>query len=194
MDREDFWAEMSDWSNHKVMLWYALEETKTGTVLELGCGGGSTPYLHQYCKDNNRKLISFDTDLDWISQFVHLQDNNHQFIHVVNNWHIAKDICPNPSVILCDEAPGEIRKVNIERFKDIEGILCVHDSQPPLTAADYKFEEIWPLFKYRVNLALPLNTDVDPPHQRTWASMISNTYDVRKFIGFETGNPDYKIV
>lgn len=193
MNKNNFLENVTDWGNHRVLLWEALEETQTGEVIEMGLGGESTPYLHEYCKANNRTLYSFEYDAEWLEQYKHFRSDNHIMVQL-SDWDKAKDICPNPSVILIDHSPGERRIVDIERFKDIKGILVVHDTQTQPTAADYGYESVWPLFKYKADLKVEMNYDVDPPHNRTWASAVSNHYDLTKWRGLETGNPDYKIV
>src|SRR5688572_25135774 len=117
MDKAKFIEGINDWNNHVLLLWLALEQTKTGTVLEFGCGDGSTRQLHEYCKDTNRILHSFETDLDWMEKY-DCKVDTHLFHHVVNNWQITKDICPNPSVILVDNAPGHSRADLIKWYSD----------------------------------------------------------------------------
>lgn len=192
MNRKAFWEEMNDWSNHRILLWYALQNTE-GSVCELGIGGGSTPFLHKYCKDTNRTLFSFENDKEWIEQFKQYRSENH-IIVPVTDWDIVKDICPTPSVLLIDSAPGERRIVDAERFANSAEILIFHDTEKKPTAADYGWEKVWHLFKYQVTLELPLNMESNPPMNRSWASAVSQTYDVTQWRNFETGNPDYKIV
>lgn len=180
MTREEFLFGMNDWCNHLPLLWLALEETQ-GEVLEMGCGDGSTRQLHSYCK-GKRKLYSFDTEQKWIDEFKDCQSEDHIFTRVVNHWEIAQEICPKPSVILVDHAPGERRIVDIKNYSDkIEGIMVIHDTQPPPTGADYGFERIWGLFKYRVNLEVPKNGK----DNRTWASAVSNHHNFDKWKGLK---------
>lgn len=196
MNKEQFLLGMTDWNNHLPLLWLALENT-TGPVIEMGCGDGSTRQLHQYCKAAGRMLYSFDTDQDWLNRFSDCVSPTHQFTRIINNWEIAQQICPRPSVILIDQAPGERRIVDVKNYSDHMapgGIIVIHDTQPPPTAADYGYERIWHLFKYKVDLAVSMNHECDPPHNRTWASAVSNDFDVSQWVGMETGNKDYKII
>lgn len=194
MTKEDFLKDVTDWSNHRPLLWLALEATKTGDVMEYGTGGGSTPQLHEYCKDANRRLYSFDTELKWMNEWSHLASESHTFHHIINHWEVAQEICRNPKVILIDNAPGERRIVDIKNWSDnMNGIIVIHDSQPQPTAADYKYETIWSLFKYRIDLTVTPNMAVSPWQHKTWASAVSNDYDVTQWAGMETGNPDYKL-
>lgn len=193
MEQSKFLENVTDWNNHLPLLWLALEETKTGDVMEYGCGDGSTRQLHEYCKDNNRNLYSFDTDEDWMNRFKDCKSDTHKFKRIINNWHIAQDICRNPSVILIDHAPGERRIVDIKNWSDhINGIIVIHDTQPPPTAADYGYERIWHLFKYIVHLDAGKNEDPNITDNRTWASVVSNTHDVTKWKGLTFG--EYKLI
>ena len=191
MEQSKFTDNANDWNNHIYLLWLALEVTGTGDVIEMGCGDGSTRQLHEYCKDNNRRLHSFDTDPEWMDRFSDCKSDTHTFTRIVNNWHIAQDICPKPSVILIDHAPGERRIVDVKNYSDhIDGIMVLHDTQPPPTAADYGYERIWKYFKYKVDLTCPKNPEAGD--NRTWASAVSNHYDVTKWRGL-TFNPDYTL-
>ncbi len=183
MAQNKFLENINDWNNHAYLLYLALQETKTGTVLELGCGDGSTQRLHDYCKTRRRMLHSFDWDENWINKYKHMETARHLFHYVDKKWELAKEICPDPTVVLVDHSPGERRVVDIRSFCDINGILVIHDTQPQPTAASYGFEMIWSYFKYKVDLTCPMNHEVNPPHNRTWASAVSNHYDVTKWSG-----------
>lgn len=170
-------------------MWLALEATK-GDVVEMGCGGGSTPALNKYCTEAKRNLYSFDSDKDWLNKYKYLENDYHK-LQAVTNWDTVSKLVPNPSVVLIDHSPGERRIVDVERYKNIDGILILHDTQPQPTAADYKYETIWKHFKYRVDLRVEMNREAG--HNRTWASAVSNSFDVTKWAGSETGNKDYTI-
>ena len=191
MEQSKFLENVTDWENHRPLLWLALEETKTGEVIEMGCGDGSTRQLHEYCKDNNRQLYSFDTDQKWMDKFLDCKSTTHQFHHVINHWEVAQQICPKPSVMLIDHAPGERRIVDIKNYCDHAGIIVIHDTQPPPTAADYGYERIWKYFKYIVHLDAGKNHEAND--NRTWASAVSNHYDVTKWRGLTFNDGDYKL-
>lgn len=194
MKKEKFLETVTDWNNHLPLLWLALEATE-GPVIEMGCGDGSTRQLHEYCKDAGRMLYSFDTDEDWLNKFrSECESETHKFHRIINNWEIAQQICPHPSVILIDHAPGERRIVDVKNYSDkVNGIIVMHDTQPQPTAADYGYERIWNYFVYRVDLQVSMNYECDPPHNKTWASAVSNTHDVSKWSGLPTNNKEYTI-
>lgn len=187
MTKEQFLEGMTDWSNHRALLYLALEATK-GDVIEFGCGDGSTRQLHEYCKANNRKLYSYETDLEWLLRFKDLQSDTH-FLNLVDNWEEVSLI--NPSVILIDHSPGERRYKDVIKFANINGILVLHDTQPPPTAADYKYEKTWHLFKHIVTLDAGKNEDPNIEDNRTWATAVSNTFDVTQWAGQTFNNGSY---
>lgn len=198
MTQETFLTGLTLWNSHLPLLWLALEKTKTGAIIEMGCGDGSTNQLHQYAEENDRMLYSFETNLEWLEKFKHLESKNHKLIHVTD-WDLVKSICPDPTVILIDHAPGERRIVDVAIFKDINGIQVLHDTQPKPTAADYGWEKIWHLFKYRVDLdtgRLPFVIGSNDPgngHTNTWATALSNVYDLSDWKGLTFTEHSYII-
>lgn len=199
MNKNQFLEGVNDWNNHSLLMWLALEETKVGDVIEMGVGDGSTRQLHEYCKKNKRKLWSFEDSREYLDKFKNLESKYHSFHYIENNWDIVKDMVPNPSVILIDHR-GERRIVDVKRFADMNGIQVLHDTQPQPTAADYGWERIWHLFKYRVDLDAGKNMEMQVEeesmrHQRTWASAVSNSYDLSKWKGvtFESVKENYVI-
>jgi len=169
-DRCGFLQNVENWSNHRPLLLFALELTSSGKVLELGCGMGSTPYLHCFCGGNDRQLISFDNNKEWANKFKHLESDLHSIE--------SKDIVTLPdsiSVTLVDHAPGEQRWVDIQRLVDKSDILVIHDSEPEATG--YMLDKIWHLFKYRLNIKT----------SDAWTTSVSNKYDLSKFNNLKLG-------
>jgi len=166
MRKEEFLKDIDNWSNHRYLLWPALEATKhIGLpVLELGCGNGSTPYLQKYCSDNELRLGSFDFDKEWADKF----DANY-----ISNW---DDIIfdSHYSVVLVDHSPGEHRKEALKKLTHSK-IIIIHDSEPAgWNASDYQVREQFGLFKYVFDLK-----SEEP--EGAWATALSNTIDVTKF-------------
>lgn len=167
-------SDIEGWCNHRPLMYIALELTKQSTkpILELGCGYGSTKQLHEYLEDDGRKLISFDTDENWLNTFKHLEAPNHSLIYKqdkdTTEW--LKEITSNEiSVCLVDHAPGERRHSDIQLIHEKCDILVIHDSEPEATG--YMLDKIWHLFKYRLDIK----------RNGAWATMVSNKYD---FVGF----------
>ena len=159
MKRSKFLENMTNDNNHRLLLWNALNSTG-GLVVEYGSGYGSTIYLRKYCQDAKREFISYDNGFDWSK----IHDSN-----FTDNW---DNINHSGSVILIDHAPGERRWIDIEKYKDSFDIIVIHDSEP-IGAGDYKYENIWGLFKYRI----------DVKSEGAWATAVSNKIDLSQFIG-----------
>ena len=163
MTKQEFTANIDDWSNHRLLLWEALEATKhlKLPVLELGCGDGSTPYLQQYCKDNNLELFSYDSNYDWARKFgaVYMKDWN------LLAWR------KRYSVALVDEAPGEHRRVSLVNLAQTTEIVVIHDSEPEgWNASDYQVRPFFSLYKNMI--------DLQGSQGQAWASALSNFHEL----------------
>lgn len=156
MTKDDFLKDVANWSNHRNLLYPALEAT-TGIVVEFGCGEGSTPYLREYCSYRNREFFSFESDPKWAEK----QDS----IHVPSWDNVSLE---EVDVLLIDHAPGERRCVDIEKYANIAKIIVIHDSEPEATG--YMLNKIWHLFKHRI----------DFKSNGAWATAVSNFIDVSK--------------
>lgn len=171
--KDRFTASGNDLSYYP-LLYLALEETKTGDVIEMGTGHGSTLLLHDYCEKENRNLFSYDEKQIWLDKFLHLKSNTH-YLRFVYDWDVVKEVHlrkDKPTVVFIDHAPGERRKEDIVHFKDINGILVIHDTEPT-GAGDYQMRQHWTKFKYIVEV----KTD------GAWASALSNHIDITKWRG-----------
>lgn len=166
MTKEEFLKDVQNWDNHRHLLWDALNAT-TGDVVEMGMGQGSTPFLHQYCKDSGRKLFSYDSSLEWANKFAHYSSDSH-IIAQVSDWDIVSETHPSPAVVLIDHAPGERRYIDVQRFANTAKVLVIHDSEPAATG--YMMDKIWGLFKHRRDHTSP----------GAWATAVSNFIDVTK--------------
>lgn len=178
--REQFTPTNNDLSYYP-LLFLALEETKVGAVIEMGCGHGSTPLLHDYCTEAGRKLWSYETNKEWADKFTGLNNKQH-FVHLLENanWDYVKENHESPAVVFIDHAPGERRKDDILNFKDIDGIIVCHDTEP---AADhgYQMRQTFAAFKYVVEVKT----------NGAWATALSNHYDITKWAGEKFG--DYEV-
>lgn len=161
MTKEKFTYYESNWGSHRPLLWAALEATKHFQlpVLELGCGDNSTPFLKEYCKDNNLELISYDYNQEWAQRF--------GAVHVTN-W----DNIPwrkEYGVVLVDESPGEHRKISLSRLHHCK-VVVTHDTEP---AADHGYRMRDELKRYK--FMIDYSTD------GAWASAVSDYIDVTKW-------------
>lgn len=164
MTKEEFLKGVSNWDNHRHLLWEALERTKASKapVLELGCGDGSTPFLKAYCAANGLELFSYDYNADWAAKF----GATH-----VTNWATQAPWRKEFSVALVDESPGEHRKESLKLLHHV-AIVVIHDSEPAgWNSSDYQVRGQIEKFKYVRDL--PGSTG------GAWASMMSNFIDIR---------------
>jgi hypothetical protein len=171
MTKDNFLKDVSSWCNHRILLWLALEATYDSIypVVEFGAGEGSTPFLRQYCYDNNRQFNSYENNREWA---------NSMGSDLITNWNTA-DIYKRYSVVLIDHAPGEHRHEAMAILKDKADIIVAHDTE--LGAGEYMYDKVWPLFRHRINLF----------GNGAGASAVSNTVDLTIFEGQEFG--EYKI-
>lgn len=179
MTREKFLEGVGSWDNHRVLLWEALEltentltEDRDYPVAEFGAGQGSTPFLRQYCLENNRKFVSYENNVEWAEKCGSI---------IIDDWNMA-DIYKPYSVCLIDHSPGEHRHEAIAILKDLADIIVIHDSEAEATG--YMLDKIWPLFKYRVNCKNINGKGAE-------ASAVSNKIDLSRLAGITFG--DFKI-
>lgn len=172
MTKNQFCDNFNTYENHRLLLWFALKETK-GNVVEYGSGHGSTPYLRQFCQEKKRTFETYDYNKKWS------ENMNSIFIE---DW---DTINPSGSVILIDHSPGERRTIDIERLKNNFEIMIIHDTEPAANHG-YDVRKHFAHFKYVVEIPTineELNTD------SAWATALSNSIDITKWDGkFYTNN------
>jgi len=159
----------NNWASHRTLLLLALHLTK-GTVIELGSGDYSTPYLKRYCKQTNRHFLSFDNSLHWCKR--------HNSIYI-DNWEKNNRWLHRCGVAFIDHAPGEHRKIALQKLAPLAQIIVVHDTELN-GAGDYKLEPVFSLFKYRLNYNIYGNG--------AGATAVSNTININKYAGASIGN------
>lgn len=167
MTKEEFTKDSQGYGSHRPLLWEALEATKNlkRPVLELGAGESSTPYLRQYCKDNDLKFRSYDSDHAWAKKMgVYYNDGNWDKL---NCWDI------HWGVVLLDLAPGEYRRVALMNLN--AEVIVLHDSEPVgWNASDYRVRPLFSKFKYMID-------DIPKEKGAPWTTALSNTIDVTQF-------------
>lgn len=167
MSKEAFIKDLDPWSNHRPLLWRALEATKENRkpILEMGCGDGSTPYLQEYARRDGRELISMDNTREWADKF------NARF---TKEWHFSEWFYRSTySVVFIDLAPGDKRKEVLGLFVSYpihvaDGVIVIHDSEPKgWNASDYQVRPLFSKFKYIVD---------DEPAEKgsPWTTALSN--------------------
>lgn len=162
-DQFKFLEGVSNWCNHRPLLLLGLHLTQ-GRVSEYGSGDGSTPYLRKYCEANNRIFFSYDNNMEWTEKC------GSTFIP---DWERA-DIWHTCGLAFIDHAPGEDRHLAVKRMMNKADIIICHDSERG-GAGDYKFELVFPHFKYHLHYNLYGGG--------AGASMVSNKIDITKYCG-----------
>ena len=157
--------------NHRILLWEALQLT-TGKVVEFGSGHGSTPYLRKYCSDVARTFESYDHNKEW---------SEATGATLIPNADWDNINLTDVGVLFIDHAPGERRKEDIVKYKDLSKILVIHDTEPPADHG-YQTRQHYPGFKYWVEVRT----------NGAWATMVSNHVDLTPAVG--QGNEHYTIV
>jgi len=149
-----------DASATHIPIMVAIAIKSKGPILEMGCGPYSTYILHEICGVAKRKLISLDGMADWLSEFLSLSNDFHN-LYFVEDWAACTLIdAKRWGMVLIDHAPGERRKVDIDRLKNNADYLIIHDTE----TASYEYEPILSKFKYRFDYKL-----IKP-----WTTVVSN--------------------
>lgn len=110
-----------------------------GNILECGCGEGSTILLKQLIQNTNRKLVSLESNLDWLNKYTHLADSSHTFYHIDannddtmetgNKWvkHIIDNQLNDFDIVFIDSSPWLSRKCCFDYFLNKAKVIVVHD-------------------------------------------------------------------
>jgi hypothetical protein len=112
----------------------------SGDILECGCGYGSTVLLNNLIKSTSRKLISLETDLNWLNKYTYLINDNHKIYHIdtssINDvdkagplWidFIKNNNLSNFEIIFIDSSSWLSRKYIFEYYLDKAKIIIMHD-------------------------------------------------------------------
>ncbi len=118
------------YSTHQPILYEALLRT-SGTVVEFGCGEGSTKLLHRFCGEQNRQLFSFDNNRAWLNKYLGYTSPLHKFAFVENiDRFLAKtkyEAWRHCDVLLVDQSPMENRYEVIQALKSTAKFIVLHD-------------------------------------------------------------------
>lgn len=111
----------------------------SGNILECGCGEGSTYMIKDQIKNTNRKLVSLESNLEWLKKYTYLADESHILYHVDatnsdtietgKKWIecIQKNNLDNFEIVFIDSSPWLSRKCCFEYFLDKAKIIIFHD-------------------------------------------------------------------
>lgn len=120
---------------------YFIEIIKftNGNILECGCGDGSTLMIKDQIKNTNRKLISLESNLEWLNKYKHLADSSHELYHIEagnddnietgNKWveFINQNILNDFDIVFLDSSPWLSRKCCFDYYLNKAKIIIIHD-------------------------------------------------------------------
>jgi hypothetical protein len=122
-----------DWKNryatHQPVLLAAVQATE-GAIVEFGCGHGSTPLLHRLAVLDRRRLITLDTNEQWLARFRSQFESPWHEFHAVSQWGEALaslDWDASWSVVFVDQDAWDARAATVRRFRDLAEYVVVHD-------------------------------------------------------------------
>ena len=150
-----------------------------GPILEMGSGWYNTPVAHRISVIQGRNILTADTNYKWLKYFLIFSSNNHRLyyvgddkqetddeVQVVSSWDDIGGQSERWGMIFVDHAPGERRKVDIERLRNKTDLLIIHDSQPKAGRA-YKSQKLLASFEHR--------TIVGPGWSGTYTDVVSDS-------------------
>ncbi len=156
-----------NYSTHMPLLIKVLLASE-GTVVEIGGGIYSTPFLHWMCKFQNRKLITYENHPDYYDYEKKFQSHDHR-VKFVKDWDDI-DMPEHISVLFIDHHPSNRRSVDTIKYKDTADYIVIHDTERD-EENTYDYRRIWPHFKYRY----------DYKDAKPYTSVVSNFIDVTKW-------------
>ena len=120
---------------------YLIEILKniTGNILECGCGDGSTKVIKEYIKNTNRKLVSLESNIEWLNKYINLADATHELynidacnddtIETGNKWveFIKQKELNDFEIIFIDSSPWLSRKSCFDYYLNKAKIIIFHD-------------------------------------------------------------------
>ena len=142
------------WGSHIPVLVDVFNNSE-GPVLELGTGPFSTPLLHTLCVNNKRTLISYENNPKFFNMHLSFVNEFHQ-IKMIDDWDKTGIENTHWGLAFVDQRPAERRKVDIKRLVNNADYIVIHDSEPRLIR-EYRYDLIYPLFKYRLDYILRPN-------------------------------------
>lgn len=171
------YLEFPDSGTHMSFFLTAVAHTN-GPILELGAGDYSTPLLHAVCSREKRYLMTADTSMGLLCNFLDLQRSWHAFCYVPvyeddlelnakpERWdNVGGEI--DWSVVIVNHRPGERRVKDIERLRSRAEIFVIHDTQE----RGYGYQSLIESFKY---------VFVDERYA-IQTTLVSDTIDVSQF-------------
>ena len=154
------WMDLKSYSTFIPMLLRAMSITD-GPVIELGSGPSSTPLLHWLCKEQKRRLFTYEKDPDFYRVFRRFRSGYHS-ISLVESW-AEFNTRRSWSVALIDHDIEEenARAKTALRLRNKADFILLHDSDHEDL---YGYGKIYDKFKYKYTWKFA----------RPWTTVVSN--------------------
>lgn len=159
---------LADYGTHFPLLAAIVRQiTNDLPVLELGCGHFSTPMLHLMCV--GQRLVTVETDAQWMSKFTDLKSDTHEFHHVPEDGWDAFTLLDKIrwGVAFVDHKPGDRRWKELRRLANTAEYVVCHDTEPQPWDPDRRGEG-FKHYKHRF----------DYKRYRPWTTVVSNVHDL----------------
>lgn len=145
-----------------------------GDILELGIGRYSTPAFNKIAKDQKKFLLSVESELSWMQNFVHLNDTKtHLIISSASKCAQEINMQKRWGVVFVDHLQGEKRYLDMIKYSNLSEIVVAHDSEKQ-SSGYYGYERAYGEFKYHCKYSL-----IYPDNSYLSTSLLSN------FVNFE---------
>lgn len=156
-----------DYGTHFPVLAAVMRRASQDPVLELGCGHFSTPMLHLMCA--GQRLVTVETDSQWMQKFLNLRTDWHEFHHVAESRWDAFTMIEQThwSVAFVDHKPGDRRWKELKRLAQHADVVVCHDTEPQPWDPDRRGQGL-KHYRYRFNYT----------QYRPWTTVVSNVDDL----------------
>jgi len=134
---------MSNYKNHPYYthqpFFIEILKITDGNILECGCGDGSTKMIKEQIKNTNRKLVSLESNLEWLNKYKNLADPFHDLYHIEagnddnietgNKWveFIKQNNLNDFEIVFLDSSPWLSRKCCFDYYLNQAKIIIIHD-------------------------------------------------------------------
>lgn len=163
---------LDPYSTHAPILAAVMAIAPPGDVIEFGIGGYSTPLLHGLCALSGRKMVSIESNAQWMKELSSYASDGHLLVHDPSPHASPIVTSRRWAVAFVDNGQYE-RRPCLDVIHDRCDIIVVHDTERPELYAYEPF--LTEMFKSRVDL-------VTKPW-RVKTTIVSNTQDISRIKG-----------
>jgi len=170
------------WGSGVIPLTVAALLSQRGDILELGCGGFSTPILHRIGAEFNRQVVSVDVSLEWVTKLIiYNTTSTHKIYHVKNSDLETFGRDKSWGLVLVDHGgpPAYTRSTYALDFAHKAKIVVAHDAEK-MSEKHFKYEKnkVKNHFKYACKYTAFQNKNlIRSQYVSTW--ILSNYIDLK---------------